>query len=192
MSDESTWDWERVKAAYEQGVISLRSLAAASGHKKSTIESRAKAGKWVKPDGFRTPPTLVAEVSEVSEVSEKVSELSDRVAENLAELSEVLENGESDDMTVVTSALADLAHHLTGDPAQAKLQLNQHKLFADSLSQYVRLKYTLPASGAAPAGIDWSIFSPDELAILQPIFERALQRQQKKPENVVAFRKQTL
>jgi hypothetical protein len=167
MSDESTWDWERVRTGYEQG-ISSRSLAAISGHKRSTIQSRAKAEKWEKPDGFRPPPGMLAELSEV--------------AEKVAELAE-----DSDDMTVVTLALSDLAQHLTGDPAQAKLQLSQHKLFADSLSQYIKVKYTLPASGAAPVGIDWSIFTPDELAVLQPIFERAQARQ--RPENVTAFRK---
>jgi len=171
MSDESTWDWERVKAGYEQGVLSLRSLAAASGHKRSTIQSRAKAEKWEKPDGFRPPPTLLAELSEV--------------AEKVAELAE-----DSDDLTVVTLALSDLAQHLTGDPAQAKLQLNQHKLFADSLSQYIKVKYTLPASGTAPAGIDWDLFTPDELSVLRPIFERAEARKQK-PENVTVFRKHT-
>jgi len=174
MSGE-TWDWDRVRTGYEQG-ISLRSLAAASGHKKSTIESRAKAGKWAKPDPFRTPPVLLAEVSEeVSEVSAVLAQDSD-----------------SDDMTVVTQAMADLAHHLAGEPAQAKLQLSQHKLFADSLSQYIKVKYAIPATGTPPAGIDWDIFTPDELAILRPIFERAEARQlpiPKKPENVTAFRK---
>ncbi len=140
MSDESTWDWDRVRAGYEQGGLSLRSLAAASGHKKSTIQSRAKAEKWVKPDGFRPPPSMLAEVDEVAEKLAEVVEEADEVAE----LSD-------DELAVVTHALRDLAHHLTDN--------------------------------------DWSIFTPDELAILQPIFERALTRQQKKPENVTAFRK---
>jgi len=173
MSDEGTWDWERVKAGYEQG-ISLRSLVAASGRKKSTIASRAKREKWVKPGVFRTPPVLLSEVDEVYEKPPEVSERIDEV---------------DDDLTIVTQAVTDLAHHLQGQADQAKLDLHAHKLFADALSQYIKLKYTIPDSGAAPAGIDWSIFTPDELAVLQPIFERALARQPR-PENVTVFRKQ--
>src|SRR5260370_31894163 len=115
MSEESTWDWDRVRAGYEQGGLSLRSLAAASGHKKSTIQSRAKAEKWVKPDGFRPPPSMLAEVDEVAEKLAEVVEEADEVAE----LSD-------DELAVVTHALRDLAHHLTDNPAQSKLQLSQH------------------------------------------------------------------
>ncbi len=45
---------------------------------------------------------------------------------------------------LVDSALADLALHLTKDRTKAKLDLKEHKLFADAFSQYMKLKVLFP------------------------------------------------
>jgi hypothetical protein len=45
---------------------------------------------------------------------------------------------------LVDQALADLAHHLGGHPEKAKLELKEHKLFADAFSQYMKVKVLFP------------------------------------------------
>jgi len=45
---------------------------------------------------------------------------------------------------LVDSALADLALHLTKDRKKAKLDLKEHKLFADAFSQYMKIKVLFP------------------------------------------------
>ncbi len=91
--------------------------------------------------------------------------------------------------TLVDQALADLALHLTGDPAKAKLQLNQHKLFADSFSQYMKAKLLSTQDQELPKSIDWSIFTQDELDIIQPIWAQAEERQRGQQENITAIRR---
>jgi len=97
----------------------------------------------------------------------------------------------TDEPTLVDQALADLAIHLTGDPKEAKLQLNQHKLFADSFSQYMKAKVLSEQEQEQelPKGIDWSMFTEDELAIIQPIFAQAEERQRGQQENITAIRR---
>ncbi len=90
---------------------------------------------------------------------------------------------------LVDQALADLALHLTGDPAKAKLQLNQHKLFADSFSQYMKAKLLSSQDPELPNSIDWSIFTQDELDIIQPIWAQAEERQRGLQENITTIRR---
>jgi len=90
---------------------------------------------------------------------------------------------------LVDLALADLAIHLTGDPVKAKLQLNQHKLFADSFSQYMKAKLLSSQDQELPKGIDWSMFTQAELDIIQPIFAQAEARQRGLQENIIAIRR---
>ncbi len=50
----------------------------------------------------------------------------------------------TDQPDLVDQALADLAIHLTDHPEEAKLELKEHKLFADAFSQYMKAKLLFP------------------------------------------------
>lgn len=79
--------------------------------------------------------------------------------------------------------IADLANYLNGTPSNAKMLLNEHKLFADAYSQYMKAK-TL-----APAGEDFSAFdmreflagcTDEELEIVRPIIAAVQARRSEK------------
>jgi hypothetical protein len=68
--------------------------------------------------------------------------------------------------------IADLANYLNGTPGNAKMLLNEHKLFADAYTQYRKAKML------EPAGDDFSAFdmreflagcTDEELEIVRPI-----------------------
>jgi hypothetical protein len=76
--------------------------------------------------------------------------------------------------------IAGLAKQMVGQLAtiaQTPLELKEHKLFADSLSQYHKIILTsVDAQSSTPQSLDWSIFTEAELAIIQPIFAQAEER----------------
>lgn len=60
--------------------------------------------------------------------------------------------------------------------AKVPLDLKEHNLFAQALSQYNKIMVTGVAVASTPPALDWSIFTEQELAILQPIFNHAEER----------------
>src|SRR6266849_10399564 len=113
--------------------ISKSTLARIHGVSRQAIQQRAHKEQWI-ASPLASPQPLLAGVQETI------------VTDNL-----------------VDRALADLAIHLTDDPQKAKLQLNQHKLFADSFSQYMKAKLLTPEQETAQQGVDWSMFTEQEL-----------------------------
>jgi hypothetical protein len=59
--------------------------------------------------------------------------------------------------------------------AKVPLDLKEHNLFAQALSQYNKIAVTGVDVASTPA-LDWSIFTEAELAIIQPIFSAAEER----------------
>ena len=75
-------------------------------------------------------------------------------------------------------SIAELAQKMVGQLANialVPLALKEHKLFADSLSQYHKIIIAAPDQ-QLPNTIDWSIFEQAELDIIQPIFAAAEER----------------
>jgi hypothetical protein len=82
----------------------------------------------------------------------------------------------------VDQALADLAVHLTDHPERAKLQLTQHKLFADAFSSYMKAKTLAPVEEDIST-YDMRDFlahcTDEELAIVRPIIATVQARREK-------------
>jgi len=155
-------DWQSIQRELEQGLGTQSSLAVKYGITQQAISKRAIKEGWVVPPLGIVVSTTTNEPPPVD-----------------------------NEPSLVDQALADLAIHLTGDPKEAKLQLNQHKLFADSFSQYMKAKMLSEQEQEQelPKGIDWSMFTQEELAIIQPIFAQAEERQRGQQENITAIRR---
>jgi hypothetical protein len=76
--------------------------------------------------------------------------------------------------THVAQVARSMVHQLA-TIAQSTLDLKEHKLFADALSQYNKVLITSPEQPAS-TGIDYSIFTQEELDVIMPLFARAEQR----------------
>jgi len=126
-------DWSVIRQEYEQGT-SLRDIVAAHGSSIATISRVARHEGWEKPPEARTVKQMKRETSvPPSPVS--------------------LDSAESP-QTIADLAIADLAKYLSGkEVVDAKLKLSEHKLFADSFSQYVRAKMLLPSDKPTASGI---------------------------------------
>ncbi len=77
------------------------------------------------------------------------------------------------------STTVELARGMIGQLAtiaKVPLDLKEHNLFAQALSQYNKIMVTAPVVDNLPNSIDWSIFTQDELSIIQPIFAQAEER----------------
>ncbi len=149
-------DWPSIKNDYEQG-MSLRSLSTHYGPGKSTIHERALAEQWTRPDVTRTPDI------QTRRTSDKKERTSPRT-----------ESEQPPDPTTV--GLARVAIGQLSDIAKVPMDLKEHTLFAQALSQYNKVIVTAPQEQELPRGVDFSIFEPDELAVIQPIFARAEER----------------
>jgi len=181
-------DWAAIRSDHEQGVSS-RTLALKYGIPRSTIRSRLAAA--------------AVKVGEVGEVGERQSR-QERQAHTIpdARPSPTLSLGEpiaspAQQSTSLNAAIAQnlirmIAKHITGQWKRDDVRLEPHtmKLLADTLSQCNKILVGEEAgeNAGTPERIDWSLFTFEELTIIQPLFERALARQQ--PENVTAFRRQ--
>lgn len=101
---------------------------------------------------------------------------------------EVITETASDDLTIVQKALNDLAAFLN-----AGLQdLRDHKLFADALSQYIKLKLTIPTEQEqSPYDLRdlLSYCTQEELDIIRPIMAAAAARKQEAEEKIKPIRK---
>lgn len=151
-------DWPTIRAQYEQG-ISQRSLAVKYGISQAAISKHAKKETWV-----------------VSEVIIPQSAITD-------DNSEPVETSEQTTVEIVEKALRSLAQHLSED----NMDLKSHKLFADALSQYVKLKLLVAPADERPtaSGLPAELLpyaTLDELAaldsIVKAIEERKLQQEQ--------------
>jgi len=163
-------NWDAIRQDREQG-LSLRTLALKYGISKSYIGEMLSSGQTGQtgqekraqtPPPLRTPPTL-AEPAQAQNITTLI-------AQNLIRM---------------------IARHVTGKfrPEEVNLDPREMKLLADTLSQCNKVLVGEDIDNAnTPVGIDWSIFTMEELTVIQPIFERALARNI--PENVTAFRKQ--
>ena len=60
--------------------------------------------------------------------------------------------------------------------AKVPLDLKEHNLFAQALSQYNKIVVTGVDATSTPPVLDWSIFEQSELDIIQPIFSAAEER----------------
>lgn len=91
---------------------------------------------------------------------------------------------------LVDQALADLANYLTGDPAQAKLALKDHKLFSDAFSAYMKAKLLTPAEqGYSTDMRDFLADCTDEeLSIIRPVIAAVQARNA--TQKITPFRKQ--
>jgi transcriptional regulator with XRE-family HTH domain len=121
-------DWPSIRQKFEQG-ISQRSLAKEYGIRQATISEYATKEGWQK--------------------FSRISPIPDRITDTPLDTLD-----SSDSTSIANFALSDLANHLSGTPEHAKLQLTQHKLFADSFSQYVKAKLLLPSDKPIASGID--------------------------------------
>lgn len=138
-------DWTQMRREYEEQGLSFQLLASRYGVPKTNIIRRAHAEGWQK---------WTVDRSKVVHAPDLPPRQNDADTTTLAR-----------DMVV---QLAEIAQKET-------LDLRDHKLFADALSQYNKIIVTAPPAGQddLPGNVDWSIFTPDELAIIQPIFAQA-------------------
>lgn len=117
-------DWPTIRAKYETG-ISQRTLAREYGISQAAISKRAAREQWL--------------------ISPHINQV---INDNVLDA-----NDNPEPVVIADEALTDLSHHLKGRPDQAKLQLTQHKLFADSFSQYIKIKQMLPSDKPTASGI---------------------------------------
>jgi predicted transcriptional regulator len=100
----------------------------------------------------------------------------------------------SDNLSDVDQAIADLMQHLTGDPKKAKLLIKEHKLFADAMSQYKKLKTTSPDDEQEYGKYDLREFlascTPEELAVVVPITKAVAARKAEADGKITPLRRQ--
>jgi hypothetical protein len=110
-------DWPSIRQEYEHGA-SKQALSIKHGITRQAIIKQARKGKWIAP--LVTSPEYKV-----------TSHVTNALPINMVELS---------DLEIVEKAIADLYRHLEA----GHLELNQHKLFADALSQYRKIKLLIP------------------------------------------------
>lgn len=141
-------DWEAIERDFHAGQ-SLRVLAARYGIPKSTIHKHFNAP--VKKDGY--------------------------VDMGGTDGGQSVDSGQAflplstEDIGTLTRRLIDQLSLI----AKESLTLKEHALLANALSQYNKVMLTAPQE-QQHRGTDWSIFTEEELAIIQPIFARAEER----------------
>jgi hypothetical protein len=142
--------WEKIKTDYEQG-LSLRTLSLKYGLSKSGIHKHAMQEEWTRTGGC----PLIMDIK----------------------------SGQSGQEIQPVSATITLARDMIeklATIASVPLDLKDHKLLADALSQYNKILVSCPAGEVLSNDIDWSMFTQAELAILQPIFAAAETRAREK------------
>ncbi len=167
-------DWPSIKKDYEQG-MSLRSLSTHYGPGKSTIHERALAEQWTRPDVTRTPDI------QPRRTSDKKERTSSRTSPRT-------EPEQPPDPTTVD--LARVAIGQLSDIAKVPMDLKEHTLFAQALSQYNKVIVTAPQEQELPRGVDFSIFTEQELSVIQPIFAIAEARERERQKNIIPIRRE--
>jgi hypothetical protein len=139
-------NWEAIEKDYHAG-MSLRVLAAKYGISKSTIHKHCNPAK--------------ARIVDMGGTVDGQS----------------MDSGQAS--TLPSTDIVALAKQLVSQLAQVAdvpLDLKEHNLIANALSQYNKIMITAPVNQELPKGIDWSIFEQSELDIIQPIFATAEER----------------
>ncbi len=152
-------DWELIKKDYEEG-FSLRTLSAKHGASKSCIHERSIAGEWTRPGVVRTI-VMRTPSPERTTPSEQPPD-------------------------IVTVALARAMVAQLAILAKVPLDLKEQTMFAQALNQYNKIMVTAPTTTQEQSsqGIDWGMFLPEELEILQPIFATAEAREKERKQAV--------
>ncbi len=137
-------DWPAIRAEFEQG-LSQRSLAPKYGIEQSTISRRAKKENW------RIIPRITP-------TSERITDAAD-----------ITDKSDNDLLAIVQLLLKKTAEHAEGD-----LEPKDIKLLADALSQFHKIKLSLPPEEQDLSQYDLRLLladaTPEELAIVQPVF----------------------
>ncbi len=143
-------DWELIKKDYEEG-FSLRTLSAKFGIGKSTIHDRSVADEWTRPSVVRTLDPDSYRTATGHRTMPTTEQPPD----------------------IVTVALARAMVAQLAVLAKVPLDLKEQTMFAQALNQYNKIMVTAPTPEPSSQGVDWSMFLPEELDILQPIFATA-------------------
>jgi len=156
-------DWFLIRSEYEQG-ISQNTLAKRHGISQQAISKRARKEAW----------QVLAMMPEVVSPTTSYNQTQPDPDENIPTIE------------IVEKALRSLAQHLN-ENEDGYMDLRSHKLFADALSQYVKLKLLVapaddnPTASGLPAEL-LPYATLDELAaldsIVKAIEERKLQAEQ--------------
>lgn len=133
-------DWQAIRHDYESG-LSLRTLAAKYNVKKSTIYDHVQAENWQKPD--RTPAGQPDTKVPENRTPRPATEEAPLEADSEENPTATLARG-------MVKQLAAIVQRAT--IAEEPLDLREHKLFADSLSQYHKIIVTDASSTAGQPG----------------------------------------
>lgn len=153
-------DWFLIRSEYEQG-ISQNTLAKRHGISQQAISKRARKEEW------------------------QILEMMPQVVSPTTSYNQPDPDEDTPTIEIVERALRSLAQHLNED--DGKMDLKSHKLFADALSQYVKLKLLVAPADQRPtaSGLPAELLpyaTLDELAaldsIVKAIEERKLQAEQ--------------
>src|SRR5947209_7447071 len=110
-------DWSAIRQEYESGASKV-ALSTKHGITRQAIIKKSRKENWITP--LVTAPEHLVTPPVTNALPVDLTELSD--------------------LEKIEKALADLYRHL----ARGSLELTQHKLFADALSQYMKLKLLIP------------------------------------------------
>lgn len=161
-------DWAAIRRDYEQG-RSLRSLEKQYPVTRPAIAKHAKKEGWQAPD----MPIVSIPYHEVSTL-------------------ETFSEPDVDPLLgLVNDAITDLARHLDNH-----LELKEHKLLADALSQYVKIKLSLPGKAdqtSQVAAFDirdlLASATDDELELLRPVIKNVQARIDEQQEKIRPIKK---
>lgn len=158
---QSSVDWPAIRAQYEQGV-SQKTLGAHHNVSQQAISKRARKEGWTVE---QVVPLVVSPTTSYNNTQPPADE-------------------DIPTIEIVEHALRSLAQHLNNND---EMDLRGHKLFADALSQYVKLKLLVAPSDQQPtaSGLPAELLpyaTLEELssieAIMKTIEERKLQQEQ--------------
>lgn len=139
-------NWEAIQKEHEDG-LSLRTLALKHGVSKSAIHNYVSGKKLSVVD---TPGT------------------------DIGQSGQSVTTSSSPDNAAFAQRLIDLLKEFAEAPEG--MTLKDHALLAQSLSQYNKIVVTSVTPQSATQGIDWSIFTQEEIDIVQPILAQAEER----------------
>lgn len=144
--------------------MSKNTLAKEHGVSRQAIQQRAAKEHWITP--LLASPTAFLAPMQV-QTTDELSELS-----------------------IVEKALKDLAQHLEHAP----LDLKSHKLFADALSQYIKLRLLLPQQQSEDGQESYGLYdlreflascTDEELAIVRPVIAAVQIRKQEQEDGKI-------
>ena len=152
-------DWDAIRADYEAGKMSLRRLALFYGVSKTYLIERRDKENWRKPTTDRPPTDHIVKPASSRARSEKKEPTTPPLTRPAPRAA----------LEIARSGLALLGQCVDVE----SLTLTEHKLVADSLSQYVKVLVTAPPDeGSQGIMIDLAKLSPAKrLALKQLLSE---------------------